>query len=109
MRQIDQAEQAMPCFRDFDRTNFACTLSCGFRTVCAEHTPLEIDIRAGIKKLEEVIELEDVEEVIEPATIKTEPATDVKKTKRKKQKSSASSRFDIIEISNENSKDQKST
>lgn len=103
MSRAEQAEQAMPCFRDFDRTNFACTFSCEFRTVCAEHTPLEIDIRAGIKKLE------DIEEVIEPVTIKTEPVDDVKKTKSKKQKSPTSSRFDIIEISNEHAKDQKGT
>ncbi len=91
-------EQAMPCFRDFDRTNFACTFSCEFGTVCAEHTPLEIDIRAAIKILEDV---EDVEEVIEPVTINTEPVADVKKTVRKKQKGRPNSRFDIIEISNE--------
>jgi len=97
MSRAEQAEQAMPCFRDFDRTNFACTFACEFGTVCAEQTPLEIDIRGAIKTLKG---LDDIEE-IEPATIKAEPADDVKKTKRKKQKSSASSRFDIIDMSKE--------
>lgn len=104
MRQIARAEQAMPCFRDFDRTNFACTFSCEFRTVCAEQTPLEIDIRAGIKKLEE-----DVIEPDTPVTIEPEPVDDVKKTVSKKKKNRPSSRFDIIEISNEHAKDQKGT
>ena len=102
---IEQAEQDMPCFRDFDRTNFACTFSCTYRIECEEHTPLEIDIRGAIKALEELADVEEIEQ----DTINTEPVDDVKKTKRKKRRSLASSRFDIIEIDNEHSKDQKGT
>jgi len=93
---ISRPEQAMPCFRDFDRTNFACNYSCAYKTECALQTPREVDIRGAIRTLQEMPGADDVD--VNDVDVND---VDVKEEVPDKRREPPKSRFDVIDISEE--------
>lgn len=91
--------EMMPCFRKFDRNNFACGFGCSIREKCEEQTPVEL-----MNAVTEITPDEEMEPMGDVLPVSTEPSKTKSSSSRKrgkKKNDAPASRFDIIDISKE--------